>query len=84
MRSSLKKMWLEDFYIFCKDLNPITSEIMEDLLKFEADMRTIQVIYNTMGHEQFNNRPDRQNKRSKMTPKMGYLYPDYRDKLIEC
>jgi len=51
MRSSLKRMWLEDFYIFCKDLNPITSEIMEDLLKFEADMRTIQIMYNTMGNE---------------------------------
>lgn len=42
IRTSLKKMWLEDFYAFCSTkLNATTTEMMLDLLNFEADFRTI-------------------------------------------
>ena len=42
IRTSLKKIWIEDFYIFCTtQLNNTTVEIMDDLLKFEADFKTI-------------------------------------------
>jgi len=42
IRTSLKKMWLEDFYDFCETkLSDTSKEIMIDLLKFEADLKTI-------------------------------------------
>ena len=44
IRTSLKKLWLEDFYEFCqKKLNPTSEAMMRDLIKFEADFKTIQV-----------------------------------------
>lgn len=42
IRTSLKKMWLETFHDFCSnELNATTTEMMTDLLNFEADFRTI-------------------------------------------
>ena len=41
MRSTISKMWLEDFYHFVLDLNPITASMMKKILEIEADMRTI-------------------------------------------
>ena len=44
IRNSLKKLWLEDFYDFCeRKLNPTSEAMMRDLIKFEADFKTIQV-----------------------------------------
>ena len=48
-------MWLEDFYDFCRNkLNPTSTEIMMDLLKFEADFKSIQVCYNTISNKELN------------------------------
>lgn len=42
IRTSLKKMWLEDFHDFChNNINSTSLELMDDLLKFEADFKTI-------------------------------------------
>ena len=41
IKNYLKKIWLEYFYHFCKTLNPTTAEIMEGLLKYEADCQVI-------------------------------------------
>lgn len=55
IRTSLKKLWLEDFYEFCeRELNPTSWAMMQDLLKFEADFKTIQVIYNSIGNRELN------------------------------
>ena len=55
IRNGLKKMWLQNFYEFTQTrLNGISAEMLEDLLKFEADFRTIQIIYNTMSNKEFN------------------------------
>lgn len=44
-------MWLEDFHEYCtSELNSVSVELLDDLLKFEADMKSIQVVYNTIGH----------------------------------
>lgn len=52
IRSSLKKLWLEDFHEFCiTQLNPTSVEMLEDLIKFEADFKTIQVVYNSIGNK---------------------------------
>lgn len=45
IRTSLKKMWLEDFYNFCQEkVNATSCEIMTELLNFEADFKAIQVL----------------------------------------
>lgn len=55
IRTSLKKMWLEDFYDFCETkLGDTSKELMLDLLKFEADLKTVQVVYNSIGNKEFN------------------------------
>jgi V-type H+-transporting ATPase subunit d len=55
IRTALKKLWLEDFYQFCEEnLNPTSKEMMKDLIKFEADFKTVQVIYNSIGNKELN------------------------------
>ena len=80
IKNYLKKIWLEHFYNFCKTLNPTTSEIMEDLLKFEADCQAIQIVYNSLAyHGQF-----QEEERKKVIPYFGVLYPEITNELIKC
>jgi V-type H+-transporting ATPase subunit d len=51
IKNYLKKIWLEHFYLYCKTLKNTTSEIMEDLLKFEADCQAIQIVYNSLAYD---------------------------------
>ena len=52
IRSSLKKLWLEDFYEFCTtQLNPTSVVMLDDLIKFEADIKSIQIVYNSIGNK---------------------------------
>lgn len=46
-------MWLEDFYWFCQECNPLTQEVMSDLLKYEADMLTLGIVYNSLKNPEF-------------------------------
>lgn len=80
IKNNLKKIWLEKFYHFCKTLNPTTSEIMEDLLKYEADCQTIQIVYNSLSYDnQF-----QEEERKKVIPYFGNLYPEITTQLIKC
>lgn len=73
-------MWLEDFYEFCnKNVNPTSSEMMIDLLKFEADFKSIQIVYNSIGGKDSANKATT---RKKLCPSIGYLYPDCEQKLL--
>ena len=80
IKNYLKKIWLEYFYHFCKTLNPTTSEIMEDLLKYEADCQTIQIVYNSLAY----NNQFQEEERKKVIPFFGYLYPETTTQLIKC
>jgi len=73
IKNSLKKIWFEHFYHYCQTLNPTTREIMDDLLKFEADCQAIQIVYNSLAYDfsQF-----QEEERKKVIPNFGYLYPD--------
>jgi V-type H+-transporting ATPase subunit d len=85
IRTSLKKLWLEDFYEWCKThLNPTSRDIMEDLLKFEADVKAIQVVYNSIGNRELNNAAKVQEARKKLCPSLGYLYPDAKPYLMNA
>ncbi|WJX34225.1 V-type proton ATPase subunit d1 [Trifolium repens] len=51
MRHTLYKAYLEDFYRFCQKLGGATTEIMSDLLAFEADRRAVNITINSIGTE---------------------------------
>ena len=80
IKNYLKKIWLEYFYHFCKKLNPTTSEIMEDLLKYEADCQTIQIVYNSLAY----NNQFQEEERKKVIPYFGFLYPETTTQLSKC
>ena len=80
IKNYLKKIWLEYFYHFCKTLNPTTSEIMEHLLKYEADCQTIQIVYNSLAY----NNQFQEEERKKVIPYFGFLYPETTTQLIKC
>jgi len=80
IKNYLKKIWLEYFYHFCKTLNPTTSEMMEDLLKYEADCQTIQIVYNSLAY----NNQFQEEERKKVIPYFGFLYPETTTQLIKC
>jgi len=84
IRTSLKKVWLEDFYDFVVEkLNPLSVQLMGDLLCFEADFKTIQVCYNSIGSKEVNQADKRVEWRKELSPAFGLLYPDrYKDVLI--
>jgi V-type H+-transporting ATPase subunit d len=78
----VKKIWLHEFYEFCTTkLNEKSVEIMGDLLKFESDMMTIQVIENSRNYSQLVSARGREAERKKYISKVGYLYPDRSDRL---
>ena len=80
IKNYLKKIWLEYFYHFCKTLNPTTSEIMEDLLTYEADCQTIQIVYNSLAY----NNQFQEEERKKVIPYFGFLYPETTTQLVKC
>lgn len=70
IRNTLYRSYLEDFYGFCQTLGPATAEVMGELLRFEADRRSISITVNSLGTEL--NAADRQ----KLYPNFGNLYPE--------
>ena len=81
IKNYLKKIWLEYFYHFCGTLNDTTKEMMQDLLKFEADCQAIQIVYNSLAYDfsQF-----QEEERKKVIPFFGYLYPEISTQLIKA
>jgi len=70
IRNTLYKEYLEDFYQFSLSLGGTTAEVMSEILKFEADRRSIIITINSFDTEL---RPDQ---RKKLYPNFGYLYPE--------
>ncbi|VDP10539.1 unnamed protein product [Soboliphyme baturini] len=70
IRNTLYKAYLEDFYKFCQKLGGYTSEVMSEILAFEADRRAIIITINSFDTEL--SKDDRE----KLYPTCGKLYPD--------
>jgi len=70
IRNTLYKAYLEDFYNFCKELGNPTSEVMCEVLAFEADRRAFIITINSFGTELS------KDDRVKLYPKCGKLHPD--------
>lgn len=54
---------------------------MDDLLKFESDSRTIQIIANSLSFRDLRDARGRETYRTKFICNMGYLYPERYEKL---
>lgn len=78
----VRKIWLQEFHKWCMvNLNETSACVMDDLLKFECDMRTLNVINNSFAIKDIGNARGRESTRAKFITNLGYLYPDYFDKL---
>jgi vacuolar-type H+-ATPase subunit C/Vma6 len=75
-------IWFNEFYEFCTtQLSEKSREVMGDLLKFESDLMTIQVIENSRNYSQLVSARGRKTEREKYISKVGYLYPDRNERL---
>eukprot|EP00914_Ancora_sagittata_P026867 GHVO01052768.1.p1 GENE.GHVO01052768.1~~GHVO01052768.1.p1 ORF type:complete len:373 (-),score=60.66 GHVO01052768.1:64-1152(-) len=79
MRNILKKAWLEDFYAFCETLDPTSFEVMENILKVEADFRVVAVTLNSIGTSL--GEAAQLQDRNALYPGFGYLYPEGVEKM---
>jgi len=69
IRNTLYKAYLEDFSSFCASLGSPTSEVMDLILSFEADRRTINITLNSFGTELS------KDQRARLYPTIGRLFP---------
>jgi V-type H+-transporting ATPase subunit d len=84
-KNYLKKIWLTEVYKFCtQTLAGPSREIMENLLKFESDCMTIQIIYNSLGVKDLTDAKGRESERKKYIHLLGYLYPGCDQKLTDA
>jgi len=82
IKNLLKKIWLTEFHKYCiNNLSDVSQEVMTDLLKFESDCMTLQIIYNSIDIKGLSDARGREGERKKYINNLGYLYPD-RDKLL--
>ena len=56
---------------------------MDDLLKFESDCMTLQIIYNSIDIKGLSDPKGREGERKKYINSLGYLYPDKDKELTE-
>lgn len=69
IRNTLYKAYLEDFSQYVASLGDPTSEVMQNILSFEADRRTINITLNSFGTELS------KEQRARLFPTVGRLYP---------
>ncbi|KAJ1759331.1 H(+)-transporting V0 sector ATPase subunit d [Coemansia sp. RSA 353] len=70
IRNTLHKAYLEDFYAYCMQLGDPTSSVMGEILRFEADRRTVNITINSFGTELS------KDDRAKLYPRLGNMYPE--------
>lgn len=79
-KNLLKKIWFGEMYKFCiNEMDGPSREMMEELLFFESDCMTIQIIYNSLDNKQLVESRGRQDERKQYIHLLGKLYPG-RDK----
>jgi V-type H+-transporting ATPase subunit d len=72
IKNLLKKIWITDFFHYCQsELSSPSKEIMADILKFESDCMTIQIIYNSIGSKDLGGSKGREGERKKYINNLG-------------
>lgn len=75
MKATLKKLWLQDFHTTVMALGGTTADVLGDILKKEADFRTIMVALNAM-NTHLGSETSLKTTRNPLFPNFGYLYPE--------
>ncbi len=80
IKDTLQRYWLEDFCVYCKKLGGETWSVMKELLDFEADRRSIEIVANSFGTP-LGEQSARDTERKNLLPRLGKLYPTGHDLL---
>ncbi|TEB30672.1 vacuolar ATP synthase subunit [Coprinellus micaceus] len=78
IRNTVYKAYLEDFYHFCTSLGQPTTDVMQRILAFEADRRTVNITINS-----FNTELSKE-QRAKLFPTIGRLWPEGNNQLAKA
>ncbi|KAF9242593.1 ATPase V0 complex subunit D [Melanogaster broomeanus] len=70
IRNTVYKAYLEDFYSYVGTLGSPTPEVMQSILAFEADRRTINITINSFDTELT------KEQRARLYPAIGRLFPE--------
>jgi V-type H+-transporting ATPase subunit d len=82
LKSSIMKLYLEDFYAFCEKMGGVTADIMCDLLSAKADRNAINITLNSF-NTSLNDAVMRETVRRNLYPAIGYLYPAGTELLVK-
>jgi len=74
LRTQVMRLWLQEFYEFCRNLGGETAEQMCRLLEYEADKTAIRIMVNSFGTPL--NEPYHRDTRQKLFCNFGTLYPE--------
>ncbi|KAL0957038.1 hypothetical protein HGRIS_003138 [Hohenbuehelia grisea] len=78
IRNTVYKAYLEDFYQFCATLGSPTTDVMQRILAFEADRRTVNITINSFGTDLT------KEDRAKLFPAIGRLFPEGNNALAKA
>lgn len=82
LKSSLLKLYLEDFYGFCEKIGGETARVMCELLRARADRNALNITLNSFGTP-LNDASMREAYRRNLYPAIGELYPEGTDLLVK-
>lgn len=72
IKNLLKKIWVSEFHKYCTEkLTDVSKDVMDDLLKFESDCMTIQIIYNSIDIKGLSDARGRESERKKYINNLG-------------
>ncbi len=71
IKNMLKKIWLAEFHKYCMGLGDVSKAVMDDLLKFESDCMTIQIIFNSIDIKGLSDSRGREVERRKYINNLG-------------
>ncbi|KIK57306.1 hypothetical protein GYMLUDRAFT_46579 [Collybiopsis luxurians FD-317 M1] len=78
IRNTVYKAYLEDFHAYCGSLGGSTADVMQRILSFEADRRTVNITINS-----FNTELSKE-ERAKLFPSIGRLFPEGNNQLAKA
>jgi V-type H+-transporting ATPase subunit d len=74
IKNLLKKICINEFHKYCMEYLPDTSkQVMDDILKFESDCMTIQIIYNSLDIKGLSDARGREGERKKYINSLGKI-----------
>jgi len=82
LKSSLLKLYLEDFYSFCEKVGGETARVMCELLRARADRNALNITLNSFGTP-LNDPSMREAYRRNLYPSIGELYPEGTELLVK-